>query len=285
MAQPWKAADHGEDSLTEHELVTGEAVALDVRSASVILRGAGTIIDWVAYVGLFLLMALAVGIFFGDSIDEALAQALSIAGLVFSLLIVPMVVETVSHGRSLGRWAIGARIVRDDGGATGLRHAFIRALMGVIEIFITFGGLAVTCGLLNSRAKRFGDLLAGTYSQHERVPRLHQPVGAIPPELATWANTVDVGRLPDRLSRRVAQFLHQAEQLSPATRVRLAESLAGEVAPFVWPLPDVPPELLLRGVASVRRDREYSAHLLERARLDRLDPVLTGRPHDFPDRS
>ena len=284
MAEPWKAADHGEDSLIEHELVTGEAVALDVRPASVLLRGAGTMIDWVAYVGLFLTMALVVSVLFGDGIDEALAQALAISGLVFSLLIVPMLVETVSHGRSLGRWAIGARIVRDDGGATGLRHSFIRALMGVIEIFLTFGGLAVTCALLNSRAKRLGDLLAGTYSQHERVATFSDPTFVLPPVLESWAATVDVARLPDRLSRRVAQYLRQAHQLSPATRVRLAASLAEEVAPFVSPLPPVPPEYLLLGVAEVRRNREYAGHLLERGRLDTLSPVLTGRPHGFPER-
>ena len=284
MAESWKAADHGEDSLIEHELVTGEAVALDVRPASIILRGAGTMIDWVAYVGLFLLMALIVFGVFGDSIDQALAQALAISGLVFSLLIVPMLVETLSHGRSLGRWAIGARIVRDDGGATGLRHAFIRALMGVIEIFMTFGGLAATCALLNSRSKRIGDLLAGTYSQHERVPRFSEPSFVLPPVLASWAETVDVARLPDRLSRRVAQFLRQAHQLSPDTRVRLAASLAAEVSPFVSPLPPVPPEYLLIGVAEVRRNREYAGHLLERGRLDTLAQVLTGLPHDFPNR-
>jgi uncharacterized RDD family membrane protein YckC len=284
MAEPWKAADHGEDSLIEQELVTGEAVALDVRPASVILRGAGTIIDWVAYLGLFLLMALVVTQLFSDDIDQALAQALAVAGLVFSLLIVPMLVETLSHGRSLGRWAIGARIVRDDGGATGLRHAFIRALMGVIEIFLTFGGLAATAALLNSRSKRIGDLLAGTYSQHERVPRFSEPTLVLPPVLASWAATVDVARMPDRLSRRVAQFLRQAHQLSPDTRVRMAAALAAEVAPFVSPLPPVPPEYLLIGVAEVRRNREYASHLLERTRLDTLSPVLTGLPHDFPNR-
>lgn len=284
MAQPWKAADQGGDYLIEHELVTGEAVALDVRPASVILRAAGTLIDALAYVGFFLLMALVVSVVFGDGIDDALAQALSIAGLVFALVLVPMLVESVSLGRSLGRWAIGARIVRDDGGAIGLRHSFIRALTGVVEIFLTFGGLAVTCAMLNSRSKRLGDLLAGTYSQHERVPRFSEPAFALPPVLESWAATVDVARLPDRLSRRVAQFLRQAHQLSPDSRVRLAESLAEEVAPFVSPLPPVPAEYLLIGVADVRREREYRGHLLERGRLDALAPVLTGLPHGFPER-
>jgi hypothetical protein len=78
--------------------------------------------------------------------------------------------------------------------------------------------------------------------------------------------------------------LRQAGKMTPETRARLASALAGEAAPYVSPLPQVPAELFLAGVAAVRRDREYSALMLQRARLERLQPVLTGRPHRFPDR-
>lgn len=274
---------HGDDARGDQELVTGEAVALDVRPASVILRGAGTIIDWLAYLGIFLLFALGVNWLVG-SIDSALARALLIAGLVFSILIIPMLVETVTGGRSLGKLAVGARVVRDDGGAIRLRHAFIRALVGVIEIYLTFGGLAATTALLNSRSKRLGDILAGTYSQHERVPRLPAPAFGIPVGLEAWAETVDVAPLPDRLARRVAQFLLQASKMTPATRARLAATLAADAAVFVSPVPDAPAEVFLAGVAAVRRDREYAGLMLQRARLERLQPVLTGRPHHFPER-
>ncbi len=284
-------ADHNDDDsisayqdMREYELVTGEAVALDVRPAGIILRAAGTIIDWIASLLLYLVMVLIVVWLLGDVIDEALAQALAIAGLVFSILIVPMLVETVTGGRSLGKLAIGARIVRDDGGAIQLRHAFIRAMVGVIEIFMTFGGLAATTALLNGKSKRLGDLLAGTYSQHERVPRIAEAVYGVPVELTSWAQTVDVARLPDRLSRRVAQFLRQASQLTPDSRSRLAEGLAHEVSVYVSPLPPAPAEAFLAGVVAVRREREYAALMLEREHLERLQPVLTGLPHHFPDR-
>jgi len=284
MAEPRKSADHRIDTPNEDELVTGEAVALDVRPASVILRAAGAIIDWVAYLGIYLVVVFLVAELLGDAADAALAQALLISGLVVSILVVPTLVETVTGGRSLGKLAIGTRIVRDDGGAIQLRHAFIRALVGVLEIFMTFGGLAATTALLNGRAKRLGDLLAGTYSQHERVPRGGEPVFGVPVQLVGWAQTVDVARLPDRLTRRVAQFLRQAERLTPQSRERLAHGLADEVSGYVSPLPPVPAELFLAGVAAVRRDREYAALMLERERLDLLRPVLTGRPHDFPNR-
>lgn len=268
----------------EDELVTGEAVALDVRPAGVILRAAGTIIDAITYLIIYVGVALLIFMVFGDSLDPALVQALSIGGLVFCVLVVPMLVETVTGGRSLGKLAVGARIVRDDGGAIGFRHAFVRALVGVIEIFMTLGGLAAVTALLNGKAKRLGDFLAGTYSQHERVPKLTEPVYGVPTELAVWAQTADVAKLPDALSRRITQFLRQASRQTPTTRQRMSADLAHEAAPYVSPLPDAHPEAFLAAVAAIRRDREYAALMIERQHLDRLKPVLQGAPHDFPHR-
>ena len=267
------------------ELVIGEAVALDVRAASFVLRAAGAIIDVLAYVALLLLMLLGLGALFAWSpFDSALGAALGIACVVFAIVIVPMVVEVATAGRSLGRFAVGVRIVRDDGGAIGLRHAFIRALTGVLELFLSFGGIAAFVGLLSGRAKRLGDLLAGTYSQHERVPRVVEPVLGVPTPLTAWAAIADVARLPDALSRRIAAFLRQADRLTPETRARLASELATEASPWVSPLPDVEPELFLAAVAAVRRERDYRALMLERERLEHLTPLLTGLPHGFPDR-
>jgi uncharacterized RDD family membrane protein YckC len=284
MTEP--RTDHRDEFSTyaDDELVTGEAVALDVRPAGVILRAAGTIIDWLAYLLLYLLLALAVTAVAGRYLDAAASQALMIVGLVVSILITPMIVEVTTGGRSLGRLAIGARIVRDDGGAIQLRHAFIRSLVGLLEIFMTFGGVAVTVGLLNNRSKRLGDLLAGTYSQNERVSKHKPAVHSVPLELTQWAQTVDIVRLPDALSRRVSQFLGQSAKLSPASRVRIADGLVAEVSRYVSPVPEAPAEAFLLAVTAVRRDREYAALVLERGRLDRLAPVLSDLPHGFPTR-
>ena len=285
MTEP--RTDHRDDFSSyqgDDELVTGEAVALDVRPAGVILRAAGTIIDWLAYLLLYLLLAFVVTVIAGQYLDAALAQALMIVGLVLSVLITPMIVEVTTGGRSLGKLAIGARIVRDDGGAIQLRHAFIRSLVGLLEIYMTFGGIAVTAGLLNNRSKRLGDLLAGTYSQYERVSAHVPAVHGVPIDLAAWAETVDIVRLPDALSRRVAQFLSQSAKLSPDSRTRIAGGLVAEVSRFVSPLPQAPAEAFLLAVTAVRRDREYAALMLERERLEALSPVLSGLPHGFPTR-
>lgn len=266
-------------------IITGEAVALDVRPTGFLLRAAGAIIDWLAEVLLFLGLLLgitALGAALGA--DQAVTRALVLIALVVSFVLAPTVVETATRGRSLGKLAVGARIVRDDGGAISARHAFVRALMGVIEVTFTLGSIAVVVGLFNRKAKRLGDLLAGTVSQHERVPR--PPINAIgvPEALLDWSRRADVARLPDALSRRIAAFLAQAARMTPESRARLAGSLAAEAAPFVSPLPDTDPELLLAGVAALRRERELRALTLERERFGRLEEVLTRNPHGFPDR-
>jgi uncharacterized RDD family membrane protein YckC len=273
------------DAADPDTLLTGEAVALDLRPTGWALRAAGSIIDFLVYVGGYVLILVALFSVAGQAdTEDAVYGILAVVALVGCLVIAPIAVETASHGKSLGRLAVGARIVRDDGGAIGVRHAAIRALVGVLEIFMTLGGIAAIAGLVSTRTKRLGDLLAGTYSQYERVSHAVPPVFGVPAPLATWALTADVARLPDALSRRVAQFLAQAPQLAADRRGYLATQLAGEVSVFVSPLPPVPAELFLAGVAVVRREREYAALMLERQRLERLAPALRGLPQGFPDR-
>jgi uncharacterized RDD family membrane protein YckC len=282
MAEPLGTLSNGPDS---SELLTGEAVALDVQSTSFILRAAGAIIDFLVSVllaaGMFWLLFVLAS---QGAIDQAATAAWSTSILVFCCVVLPTGVETLSHGRSLGKLTVGARVVRDDGGAAGFRHAFIRALVGFFEIYMTLGGVAALTGLLSSRSKRLGDLLAGTYAQQERVPRITEPVFGMPPALAGWAELADVGRMPDRLSRRIAQFLKQAPKLTAGTRARLAQDLAAEASAWVSPVPRVDAELFLYAVAAARRDREFAAHQLERQRLAKVQPVLTGLPHGFPER-
>ncbi|QAY74553.1 RDD family protein [Agromyces protaetiae] len=262
-------------------LITGEAVALDVRPASALIRGGGTAIDVLLTVVLFIGVLLALA---GLRLDEAATRAILVASAVFVVVVVPTAVETATRGRSLGKLALGLRVVRDDGGSIGFRHAFIRALTGVLELYMTFGGLAVLVGFLHPASKRLGDVLAGTHAQVERAPHVETQTFGVPAGLTAWAATADVGRLPDSLERRVASFFRNAPHLTPASRARQAHSLAAETAPFVSPVPAAPAELFLAAVVALRRERDLAALALEQGRLDQLAPVLTETPVGFPAR-
>jgi uncharacterized RDD family membrane protein YckC len=264
--------------IEQDETLTGEAVALDVQSLGFFLRALGLVIDVVATIGLLVLMlSVAQWLIGAGVIGSELVPPLSIALLVLVLVVVPTTVETATRGRSLGKLAVGGRVVRADGGATGFRQALLRALVGVLEIWFTFGALAAVVGIFTPRSQRLGDLLAGTFSERTRTRALPPPAPGLPPALAEWATLADVGRLPDRLAARIAQFVRQAPEMMPGARERLAARLAGEASAYVAPLPPVDPDTLLRGVAAVRRDRELRALLLENERVAALTSARQGR--------
>jgi uncharacterized RDD family membrane protein YckC len=270
----------------EYTLMTGEAVALDLRPTGFVLRAAGTMIDFLVYLGLYIAVALTLFplLIAAFGWGDAQTAALAITVLVVCIVIIPTTVELLSRGRSLGRLAVGARIVRDDGGAIGFRHAFIRSLLAVIEIYLSLGGIAALVGLLGGRSKRLGDLVAGTYSQQERVSGREAPLLGVPVELQHWAQTADVAAMPDQLTRRIARFVAQSGRLTPTTLERLATELAQEAARYTFPVPSAPAAAYLQAVVALRREREASALQREHDRLIRLEPALTTLPHGFPRR-
>ncbi|MEV8250843.1 RDD family protein [Microbacterium sp. NPDC076768] len=256
------------------EVLSGEAVAIDAQPVGFILRALGALIDMALGFAVFLLwIFLRIWLLDAGVLNEATDRIATVSAIVVSFVVLPITIEVALKGRSLGKLAIGGRIVRVDGGAAGFRHAFIRGLLGVLEIYMTFGGLAVLTGAFNARSQRLGDLVAGTYSQRVRTPALvtHAPV--LPPELAGWAQIADVARMPDRLARRISQFLQSAPRMVPAARARVASDLLSEAAPFVSPMPQVAPEQILVGITVIRRERERRALTNADHRAERL----TGR--------
>jgi uncharacterized RDD family membrane protein YckC len=286
------AAAGSGDAVLAHDVddivMTGEAVGLELRPTPFVLAAAGAAIDWVVY---FLggILAISFGIIVPLSAspladDSSTVGIFVTVGLVLVFIVVPTAVELLSKGKSLGRLAVGARIVRDDGGAIGFRHVLIRNLLSLLDFYVSFGGVAAIVGLTNDKSKRLGDLLAGTYSQYERAPRVDEPVFGVPLELQAWALTADVARIPNRLALRATKFLGQAGQLTPTTRTSIASQLAQELSTWVSPVPAGSPELFVSAVIALRRDRELRAHQLEAARLASVGPALESLPHGFPKR-
>jgi uncharacterized RDD family membrane protein YckC len=272
----------------EDTVMTGEAVALELRPTPYPLAAAGAAIDWLVYlVGGSLVITFAVLLPLASSPlgnDSATVSAFVSVSIVLILIVIPTAVELLTKGKSLGRLAVGARIVRDDGASITFRHAFIRNLVSLLDFYATFGGFAAIVGLTNEKSKRLGDLLAGTYSQYERVPNIIEPVYGVPAELYAWSQTADVARIPNRLAFRASRFLRQAAQLTPTTRSSVAAQLAGELSTWVSPIPQVAPEALVAAVIALRRDRELRAHQLEAERMRPLQSTLESLPHKFPKR-
>jgi uncharacterized RDD family membrane protein YckC len=240
------------------ELVTGEAVALELRPARLPSRVLAVALDLgvtvLAYIVVMIVVVLA-----GSGLDEAAQIALSIAVFLLVLVGGPIAVETLSHGRSLGKLACGLRVVRDDGGPIRFRHALVRGAIGMVEILMTFGVVACVASLVSARGRRLGDVFAGTLVVRERIPA--GGTGFVPPPppwLAGRFSGLDLSAVPDGLWLAVRQYLTRMPQLDPSVGWGMAERLAADVAARTGaPVPpDLPPAAFLAAVVHERRMRE-----------------------------
>ncbi|MFI1962509.1 RDD family protein [Streptomyces althioticus] len=241
------------------ELVTGEAVALELRPAKLPSRGLAVLLDLAAAVTVYVLVTLGL-VAATASLDEAARTAVTIATFVLVLVGGPILVETLTHGRSLGKLACGLRVVRDDGGPIRFRHALVRGLLGVIEILMTFGVVACVASLVSARGRRLGDVFAGTLVVRERIPAAGQGafVPLPPPWLAGRFSGLDLSAVPDGLWLAVRQYLTRMRQLDPQVGWSMAERLASDVAGRTGaPVPPgVPPAMYLAAVLQERQTRE-----------------------------
>ena len=256
------------------DLVTGEAVALELPAAGIALRTLSGFLD-VSVAVLALIVGLLLAPLLTQGADEAIAAVATTVLMVLVFVVLPTTLETLTRGRSVGKFATGLRTVRDDAGPIGFRHALTRALVGLVEIWLLLGVPALVSGLVSSKGKRLGDYAAGTYVVRERVHITLPPPPMMPPHLAAWAAGADIARLPDGLAMAVRQFLMRAPLLSPPSRATLGLQLHDEVVAYLAPQPPAGthPELVLAAVIADRRRRDWIRLQRDAALRSRLIPA------------
>lgn len=253
-------------------VVTGDAVVLDVQIAQLPIRALSFMIDGLVVFLVYLLGVVLWALTLSD-MDTAFSAAVLVIFTVLTLFGYPLVLESATRGRTLGKMALGLRVVSEDGGPERFRQALFRALSGVIELWMFTGGPAVVCSLLHPKGKRIGDVFAGTVVISERSPR-SSPPPPMPPALAWWASSLQLSGLsPDR-AEMARQFLSRATQLDPQMRDEMAYRIATEVVVQVSPPPPpgTPPQYVLAAVLAERHRRE----------LARLAPVPAAAPAPVP---
>lgn len=275
------------------EIVTGEAVVLDLPCARFPARILSRIIDMAVELLLFGVISILVGVAdANNSLDSATVAALILTGFVLVIVGYPVAFETLSRGRTLGKLALGLRVVADDGGPERFRHALVRALAGAVECWALFGVPALITSMISARGKRLGDIFAGTFVLRERAPRAAStPYLAVPasgpygpgtapyggaapyqgpgpgtammpidPALQPWAASLDLSALPDPLAASAASYLSRYWQLNSEPRDALGQQLAADVAARVSPSPPpgLAPAAYLHTVLAERRNRELA---------------------------
>ncbi|KWZ72964.1 hypothetical protein HMPREF3152_04985 [Actinomyces sp. HMSC06A08] len=237
------------------ELVVGEGVALLIPPASALVRIMCGIVDVIVYVlasvAIFLLFPT-----FGSSFDAAQVKSILILLVACTTVIFPATVESLTHGKSLGKLIGGMRVVRIDSGPIVWRQSLTRALIGVVEIW-GFGVLSVVFVLFNKRSRRLGDIAAGTYVINERRPLRIPSPPAMPAHLEAWARSTDLGGISPALAISMRQFLARKNLLTSEGGSALAGQLMRQVHQAVLPRPpQAPPEQIISALLAERTRRE-----------------------------
>lgn len=226
------ARDVNEGSI---RIATAERIALELLIAGVGYRILAYAIDV-----LTLFAAWAI-LFFGLSFltSDLLGWAQSLSGLTRVVLVVGVFTaqwvywtacEVAFGGRTIGKRALGIRVVRSDGAPVTVVESALRNLFRWID-FLPFGYAAgMISMLLTQRNRRIGDLIAGTMIIRDRAISLEK-YAAI--ESAT--PIVSSRPLAPEESELIFDFCARANLLEPTAASALAGALLDR---FVSTLPE-----------------------------------------------
>jgi len=242
-------------------VVTPEAVLLEFDTAGVGSRVVAEILDLLLQITALVAVTMVASLAATGGVQLGETAAI-VVGLVMTFLILvgyPIAMETLWNGRTLGKAAMGLRVVTSEGGPIRFRHAAIRGIFGLIEIWVFLGSIAIVSIIFSRRDQRLGDLVGGTIVLRERSAT--SPGVAVsfptPPGYEAYVGSLDVTHLSARQYSLIRSFLMRVLQLSWPARTRLAVRLANPTAVLLrhTPPPQVNPELFLVCVAAAYQRR------------------------------
>ncbi len=278
------------------DLVIAEGVELELRPARLASRLTAALLDYLVQSGIFaVFLFVTVALNAGSGNGDA-QRAAMIVIIVLVTIGYPVLSETVSTGRSIGKAAVGLRVVRVDGGPERFRHALTRALTGLFADLnlpllgaVLLGQLSglwaclvglpgVIASVSSRRGQRIGDLLAGTLVVRERTEygRGTLPMPP-PPAVAAWAAGASVGDVPTGLIVAGRQLISRVFELDRKAAAELAEELVRQYSTYVTPAPPpgLPAYQYLVAVTGERFRREAGVVY---ASLTPVGPAAWGQP-------
>ena len=200
---------------------TPEHVRLDYVLADVGSRAAALAIDLVVIIAAVLLLRVVLG--YAGVLGD-LVQSMSMTVLIFALFFAQwgyfLLFEGLGGGRTPGKRVIGLRVIHVGGEPLSFQGSVLRNLIRIVDMQPAFSGMAgAVCIVVNRRAQRLGDLVAGTIVVRDAGGSELLGTDALPPGR--------VGRpvLSVEQFELLAGYMARREGLDPEIRRRVASSV------------------------------------------------------------
>ena len=284
------------------EVETPEHVVLDLEIAGIGSRALAALVDMLILIGAAVATMVALGLLggFGLTLGPWGSALLLLAGFA-AWTGYFIFFEALWRGQTPGKRMVGIRVLMDTGHAVTPGAAAVRNLLRLADFMPPpyLAGLLLVA--FHPRAKRLGDLVAGTVVARDRPGEAPAP-GATAPMAPTVAALPE---LSDAEYGLLLQFERRQGDLAPAARSRLAASLAARFAdhPAAPGLADADHLLALLHQERARREAGPAAgftasaaarlvarkaprwdefqHLAERASRDGLDSFAAAELPEF----
>ena len=222
---------------TDVAIETPEHIVFHYRLAGPARRAVAYLIDLViCYGAVGILGLLVVLMFIGDQTAGEIGSSAKAGGgivllALFAVQWVYFVVLEATTGRSLGKRAVGVRVVSTNGRPIGWRAASLRNLLRAADALPTGYIVGLASMAITSRFQRLGDLVAGTMVVVPESARVAAPIELSPP-----AKPKELATLPDDVAldaderEAIELFLRRRLTLGRAREHELASMIAGPIA-------------------------------------------------------
>lgn len=145
------------------DIITSHNVAIDYEAATLASRGIALFIDLLAMIVYLLIMSIILGTMgFAFFDNEDIATLFIYLVFMFPLVFYSLYMEYLLKGQTLGKMAVGIRVVRLNGENATLNDYTMRWAFRIIDFWFTAGSIAAIFIATTEKGQRIGDILAQT---------------------------------------------------------------------------------------------------------------------------
>lgn len=199
------------------EVETPEHVVLDYEIAGIGSRALAKLLDGIVLLAIGILIGLGFSLWREVSSWIAALQVLFGFALFWGFFTAS---EGLLRGRTLGKRWMGIRVIRDTGHGIGFGDAALRNLLLPADLFAAIGAFFIA---LHPRAKRLGDLVAGTVVVRDHPTQR----GLAADSVAETQAAAPI--LADPEFRLLREFMQRAGDLPPAAALRHTRALVSRL--------------------------------------------------------